>query len=117
MLQEIDRFSPQLGGEIDEIVDRDALAIERRRFGWERLRARRALPRSIGCGNWPLFDRPYRFSGRTIEDERERLLRELHDRFDRPSLDGDVSEDRGRRQVVVPQIVVDDLIMPHTCAR
>ena len=116
VLQELHRFSAQLGREIDEIVDRDALAIERRRLGWKRLRARGALPRHVGRGNGPLFDRPYGPSGRAVEDERERLLRELHDRLDRLSIDSDVGEDRSRRQVVVPQIVVDDLIVPRTFA-
>ena len=55
-------------------------------------------------------------SGRPIEHECERLLRQLHDRLDRPSADGDVRENRRGRQVVVPQIVVDDLVVPDAFA-
>ena len=67
-------------------------------------------------GNGPLFDRPDGPAGGAIEDERERLLRELHDRLDRLSVDADVGEDRRGRQVVVPQVVVDDLIVPDPFA-
>ena len=57
-----------------------ALPIERRRLGREGLSGRGAFARRIGRGNRPLFDRPHRLSGRAIEDERERLFRQLHDR-------------------------------------
>ena len=94
----------------------DTLAIERRRLGGKRLRARGTLSRHIGRGNGPLFDRPDGPPRRAIEDERKRLLRELDDGPDRLVIDADVHEDRRSRQVVVPEIVMNDLIVPHSLA-
>src|SRR6185369_9540639 len=46
-------------------------------------------------------------------DEGKRLFRQLHHGPDAPAVDGDVGKNRSRREVVVPQIVSYELVMPH----
>ena len=99
-----------------EIVDRHALAIERRRLGRKRLRRRRALAGHRRRRDRPLFDRPHRLAGHAIEHVGERLLRDLDDGLDPAAVDGDVGEDRRRGIVVVEQIVMHRLEVPDALA-
>ena len=94
----------------------DALAIERRRLGRKGLRRRRPLAGRIGRWHRPLFDRPDRLTVGPIEDERERLLRHLHDGLDSPAVNRDVRKDWRCRQIVVPEVVVNDLVVPDSLA-
>jgi hypothetical protein len=52
--------------------------------------------------------------GRPIEHVDERLLRDLRDYPDAPTIDRDVRENRRCREVVVPDAVMDGLEMPDT---
>ncbi len=70
------------------------------------------LARHVGLADRPLLDRPDRLAVRAIEDEDERLLRDLGDGLDRLAVDGDVDQDRRGREVVVPDVVMDQLVVP-----
>ncbi len=102
------------GVKSDQIVGRDALAIERRWLGRKRLRRRCALARSRGLWYRTLFDRPDRFARHPIEHEREGLLRQLDHGLDWRTIHGDVGEDGSGRQVIVPQAMVNELVVPDT---
>src|SRR6267378_340245 len=64
---DIDRFLAKLRREIDQILIAQALNIDRRGLGGERLRLRRALARHIGGRHRLLLDRPHRLAGCRVE--------------------------------------------------
>jgi hypothetical protein len=104
-LQDLDCLRAQLRREVDEVLLRRALQIERRRLGRDRLRRRRALAGHVRLRHGALDDRPHGFARRAIQHVRVRLFRDLHERFDRSAVDRDVHEDRRRGRVEVPQVV------------
>src|SRR6267142_2266183 len=63
-----------------------------------------------------LFDLPDRLSRHAIEHIRVALLGELHQRFDRLAFDRHVHEGRSGGEIVVPDVVVRDLVVPDTPA-
>ena len=73
-------------------------------------------PGTSDAGTGRLDDRPHRLARHAIEHVRVRLLRELHDGFDAPAVDGDVREDRRRGVVAIPDVVMDDLEVPDALA-
>ncbi len=96
---------------------RDSLHVERRRFRQEGLRLRGLLSRHVRLRHRALFYRPHRTAVAAIEDVREALLRQLHDDRDPLSVDGDIEQDRMCRHVVVPDVVMNQLLVPHLLAR
>ena len=90
----------------------DALPIERRRPGGEGLRRTGLLAGHGRLRHRPLFDRPDRLAGFAIEDEQERLLGWLRQRLDAAAVQRHVEQDRRARQVVVPEAVMDRLVVP-----
>ena len=77
----------------------------------------RPLARRRRLRHRPLFDRPDRRAGPTVEDVGEALLAHLRHRLDAPAVDGDVHQHRRRRQVVVPHAVVHRLEVPARARR
>src|SRR5438552_16068172 len=63
-----------------------------------------------------LFDRPDRLSRHAIEHIRVALLGELHQRFDRLALDRHVHQGGSGGEIVVPDVVMRDLIVPDPLA-
>ena len=108
----LDRFRPQLRREIDQVVRRDSLDVERRRPGRKRLRRERQLSGNIRRRDRPFLDRPDRCAGDAIEHVGKGLFRELNDRLDWPAANVDIHEDRVRGHVVIPDIVVNELPVP-----
>ena len=72
--------------------------------------------RRVGLRHGPLLDRPQRRARDAIEDVDEALLARLCDGRDRHAVVHDGQQLRCRRQVVVPQIVVDRLEVPEPLA-
>src|SRR5262245_61123387 len=87
--------------------------IERRWFSWERLRRRRPLVFGIRLRHRAFFKRPYGLARHAIQHVSERLLRQLHKSLYRLSVDIEIDEDRMRRHVEVPNIVMDELVVPN----
>ena len=85
-------------------------------FGRERLRRPGLLARHGALLDRPLLDRPQRLAGDAIEHEQEAVLGGQRHGVDRLAvvLDGDQLRRRG--EVVVPQVVVHDLEVPHALA-
>src|SRR5262245_24753475 len=113
-LDDCERLLTKLRREVDQIVDCRSLAIESGGLRREWLRRRCSFSRRRRLRNGPLLDWPDWFAGHAIEDVREALLRHLDNRFDRPSVDADVRENRSRRWIEVPQVVMRQLEVPHT---
>jgi hypothetical protein len=113
----LNRFLSQLRAEVDQIVDGDALAIERRRLGREWLGRRVPLAGDRALRDRSLLDRPDRLARRAIEHVREGLLRHDGDRLDRPAVHHEINEQRRRRRVVVPQPVMHELEVPDPLSR
>ena len=103
----------EFGGEVDEVVDADALPVERRRLRRERLGGRGHLAGHVRLRHRPLLDGPHRLAGGAVEHVEERLLARLRDRLDLTPVDGDVDEDGGVGEVEVPHVVVDGLEVPR----
>ena len=87
------------------------------RIEWHGLSRRIPLAGHIALRHGPLFNRPDRLAIRAIEHVEQRLFGWLGDRFDSPSLDRDVGEDRRAREIVVPETVVNRLEVPHALSR
>ena len=110
------RFGSQLRREVDEVVVRHSLAVERGGPGGKRLRRRGLLAGHRRGRHRALLDRPDRLAGDPVEHVGERLLGHLRHGLDLPAVDGDVDERRRGRDVVVPDAVVDELVVPDALA-
>src|SRR5256885_4990871 len=104
------------GSEIDQIVDRNAVAAigGRLRGNWLSWRIRFARDAAdFDClfRHWP-----YRFSGDAIEDVEESLFGRLRDGFDGFAVDRDVRKDRRGRNVHIPEWMMHQLAMPSALA-
>ena len=79
-------FGAELGGEVDQIVARETVAIvgERLPVRVERERLRRRVPFTghVACFDRALLDRPDRLPGHAIEHVEEGLLGRLRERLD-----------------------------------
>src|SRR5205814_4219305 len=75
LLGDLDGFSPELRGEIEEIVLDIALVFVRRRFGRMRLRRPGAFARHVARWRRALLERPYRLPGHAIQHVGIALLR------------------------------------------
>ncbi len=110
----------QLRREVDQIVDDESLRVVVERLAAsvqrKRLRRRVVLAGHIAFRHRPFFDRPQRLSRHAIEDVHERLLGRLRDRLDDFSVSPDVDEDRRARNVVIPDAVVHELVVPLALA-
>ena len=100
-----------------ELVACDPLTIEGRRLRRSRLRQRRPFARRLGLRRRNLVDRPHRLAAPAVEDEDPALLRDQGDGGDVPAADRDVDQVGRRREVEVPDVVVDDLVVPDAAAR
>src|SRR5439155_9860669 len=108
----LDCLRAELGGEVDQVIGRDALLIECGRLRRNRLRRRIPLARRVSRQNGTLDNRPDRTPRDAVEDVRERLLGYLCDGLDSPAVDGDIDQDRSRSEVVVPEPMMDGLKVP-----
>ena len=70
------------------------------------------LARYFGSGDRALFDRPDRLTRFAIERIDKGLLCRLEEPLYLTTIDRHVHKDRGRRRVVVPDVVVDHLVVP-----
>ena len=111
-----DGFGAKCRGEVDQTVGCHALVVVRGRLDGERLRRRIRLARHIALRDGTLLDRPDGLPRRAIEHIHHRLLAHDGDRLDGPAVHGDVFEDGRRRDVHVPERMVDELKVPlaHT---
>ena len=89
---------------------------KRRRLRRERLRGGRPLAGHVGLRNRPLLDRPDRLAGLPIEDVEEPLLRRLRDDLARLAVLADRQQLGRLRNVPVPEVVVNELLMPDPLA-
>jgi hypothetical protein len=103
----------QLRSQIERVVERHPLFCERGRSGRDRLLLPRLLAGHVARRHRPLLNGPDRLAGHAIEHERPAHLRELDDRIDPPTGDGDRDEVRRRRQVAAIRIPSFD---PSACA-
>ena len=103
----------RLGRDRGQLVARErGNARQRRRLDGKRLRRPRLLARHVALRHRTLLDAEHRLAGDPVEDEDQPHLRELHDGGNRPAGARDVDQNRLRRQVVVPDVVMDQLLMP-----
>ena len=105
-------LAPQLGGEVDEVLLLQALAVIGCRPRWERLGGPAPVARGLRHRHRALLDGPDRLPGGAVEDVAEGLLAHLGQGLDRPAVHRDVGQHGRRRQVVVPQAVVHELVVP-----
>ena len=111
-LDELERFGAQRRREVDQVVNPDSLPVERNRLGGEGLGRAGLLARHGRLRHGPFFNRPDRCAGFAIQDEEERLLGWLGQRLDAAAVQRHVEQDGRAREVVVPQAVMDGLVVP-----
>ncbi len=112
LLRQLQRLRFQGGREVDEVFGEYAVAVVGGRLGRDGLGRRIPLAGHRALLHGPLFDRPDGLAGDAIEDVDEALLARLGHRLDRAAVDADVGQDRRRRDVVVPEGMVDELEVP-----
>ena len=81
------------------------------------MRGRGPFSGNVGLLHWRFRYRPNWLSVCSVENIGKRLLPGLRNSLDRPSVDIDVDQDRRRRHVVVPDVVMNQLLVPDpfTC--
>src|SRR4029453_16489399 len=114
---DLPRGLPELRREVDQVVLTHALDLNRRRLGWEGLRGSRLLARYTGLRHRAILDRPQRRASHAVEHENVSLLGHLRDCLDAPPVDRYVDEVGGRRQVVIPDVVSGELVVPDPLTR
>lgn len=110
---DVERLLVQLRREIDQVLVAQTLDIDRRRPRRKRLGFSGTFAGNTGGRDRTLLDRPNWLAGQTIEDVNEGLLGDLRHRLDAASVDGDVDQIGRCRRVVVPQAMVDELVVPY----
>ena len=110
--RQLHRLRPQRGREVDQVLEEDAVAVVGGRLGRNGLGRRVPLAGDVALLDRPLLDRPDGPAGDAVEDVDEALLARLGHRLDRAAVDGDVGQDRRRRDVVVPERMVHELEVP-----
>ncbi len=86
---------------------RQGLGLER-----ERLRLRRVLARNDRLRDGPLLEPEYRLARDPVEHEQQSHLRDLRHGRDHIATAAHVDQRGERRRIVVPEVVVDELLMP-----
>src|SRR6516225_7860086 len=100
------RLLAHLRREVDQVIDGDAIAGVGWRLRGEGLRRRIPLARRVAFLHRAFLDRPDRLAGDAIEYIKEALLTGLSDYLHGLALDGDVGQDRRRRDVHIPKRMV-----------
>ena len=107
----------ELGSEVDEVVLSDTLKLEGCRPRGKTLGRRRLLSGYVGRRYRTLLHRPNWLARLSVEDIGPALFRRLHQGLDRSSVDGDLHEIGGGGSVVVPDVVLDQLLVPDSLPR
>ena len=108
----LDGRSSQLGRVIDQIVFGESHDVERRWLGRDGLRRRSPLSRDRRLWHWSLDDGPHRLACHAVKDVGDGLFRQLDDSLDRSPVHIDVDQNRMWRIVVIPDVVMDQLVVP-----
>ena len=102
----------ELRCEVNEIVGRETLAVIRGRLGGKGLGGRIPLAGHGSLFDGTFFKGPHGLTRFAIQDVQERLLRTLRDHLHRPAVDGHVAQNRRAWIVVVPNAVMNELVVP-----
>src|SRR4029453_201238 len=96
-----------------DVLFGERLSRERRRPGWERLRRGALLAGNVGLRHRPFFDRENGCARLAVGDEDAPELGRLRDDVDGAAVLTERQELRRLREVVVPQIVMYELMVPE----
>ena len=113
LCEHLARATREFRREVDQVVRGDSLARERRRQRRHRLRWRGAFTRDITRRHRAFDNRPDRLPCHAIEHIDPRRLRRHGDDIAWPAVPRDGGQHRRRGQIIVPQSVMHDLIVPH----
>ena len=102
--------------DVRQIRFRDPNAPQRRGLDGKRLGRPRLLARHVRTRHRPVIDREDRLARVAVQHERQAHLRELDDRIALATAGPQGYQDGGRRQVVVPDVVAHDLVVPLALA-
>ena len=116
VLRQRQRLGLQFRREVDQVALGDTIARIGGRPGRDRLGGGVPLAGYVALRNLGLLDRPHRLAGGAVEHIEEPLLRRQRHRLDRLAGHRDVHQQRRRGIVVVPQLVVDQLVVPLALA-
>ena len=116
VLQQAQALGAQFRREVDQLADRQALHIERRRLAGDRLGRRVIFARHIANRHRRFGDRPDRLAVGAVQHKREGVLGRLRQRLDGAPAHLHVEQDRGAHQVAVPDVVMHRLVVPALLA-
>ena len=112
-LEEVQGRLAQLRREVDQVVHAQPLHVVGRGLRGMRLRLGQLLARHLRLRHRLLLDGPEGLAGRAVEGVGEGLLGDLHHRGDVLPVHGHVHEDGRGGGVVVPDVVMDQLVVPR----
>ncbi len=118
--QDLERLLPQIGSVVDhELLGQPAQNDRVYRLGKSRIRLRGGgiVPRNLRLDHRSLLDGPDRLTGLAVEGEDQTLLGVLDQRRDFHPVHGQIHQNRGRSDIVVPLVAVMDLKVPATFSR
>src|SRR5262245_9917018 len=110
------RLRPKVRREVDQILLNRILPVKREGFGRKWLGWPGFVARIRCRRNGPLLDRPKGSAGHPVENEAERLLGHLGYRLDLLAVLPYIQQDRAARQIVVPEPVMHELVVPDSSA-
>ena len=105
------------GREVCDVIVSEELARERRGFGRNRLRGPGGFALEVGHRHRHFANRKERFAGLTVEGKYMPRLRDLRDGVDPCSTLRHRQQIRRCGQIAIPQVVMDELLMPHALPR
>jgi len=112
-MQDFYRLSSNRWSKIDQVLFGNSLPVERRGLGREGLGGRRPFFAGGGLRYRTFYDWPDRFATDSIEHKDKAMLGYLRKRFDVPAENCDIRQYWRGRWIVVPDIVMGSLEMPH----
>ena len=115
--RELDRLGAQRGCQADQVVFGETLLGERRRLRRERLHGRGYLAGHATRENLTFLDRPHGLPALTVKRVHEAGLADDGDCVHSATIDLGRVKNRGCRQVVVPEAVVNRLEVPEKRSR
>ena len=113
----LERQLPDLRRVVDQVRLGAALEVVRRGLGHVRLRPRELFFRHERRGRRAIDDRPDRFARVPVVRIHPRLFRDLEEARNAPAIDVHVEQHRRGWRVVVPDVVLDELLVPDAFAR
>jgi hypothetical protein len=116
-MEDLECLRTKLRGEVDKVSFTNSLSVERSGLCGKRLCSRRSLLTRSRLRHGALHYWPDWLPGCAVKHKNKTMFGNLCQRFYRTAVHNNVREDRRRGRVVIPDVMVCRLEMPHALAR